>query len=87
LPGIFNGEHYFKIVSLPPSRVKFIHGETLSGVLVPFAKSVLNGGIKAGFIAMDEALRSLAERNTNARFDDGGITPGGLQFQNLEKLG
>jgi hypothetical protein len=33
---------------------------------VPFAKSSLDGGIKAGFIAMNEALKSWAERNTNA---------------------
>jgi len=64
LPGIFDGEHYFQIVPLAPSRVKFIHGEKFSGFLVRFAKSSLDRGTKAGFIAMNQALKSLAERST-----------------------
>jgi hypothetical protein len=65
LPGIFDGEHYFQIEQLAPQRVRFIHGEKFSGVLVPFAKSSLNGGTKAGFIAMNEALKVRAETAAN----------------------
>ncbi len=43
LPGIFDGEHYFQINQLAQRRVRFIHGERFSGVLVPFAKSALEG--------------------------------------------
>jgi len=36
LPGIFNGEHYFQIEPLTRDRIRFIHGEIFSGILVPF---------------------------------------------------
>lgn len=62
LPGIFDGEHYFQIIPITPNRVRFIQGERFSGVLVPFAKAGLEGGTKAGFIAMNEALKARAER-------------------------
>ncbi|HLJ51460.1 MAG TPA: SRPBCC domain-containing protein, partial [Bryobacteraceae bacterium] len=56
LPGIFDGEHYFQINQIAPRHVRFVQGEKFSGVLVPFAKSRLDGGTKAGFIAMNQAL-------------------------------
>jgi len=65
LPGVFDGEHYFQINQLTPNRVRFIQGERFSGVLVPFAKSRLDGGTKAGFIAMNQALRSRAESDAS----------------------
>jgi hypothetical protein len=61
LPGIFDGEHYFQIDPLAPARVSFIHGEKFSGILVAFAKSSLEGGTKAGFVAMNQALKTRAE--------------------------
>jgi len=63
LPGILDGEHYFQIFPITPNRVRFLQGEKFSGVLVPLAKSGLEGGTKAGFIAMNEALKARAERN------------------------
>jgi hypothetical protein len=66
LPGIFDGEHYFQINQLASDRVKFIHGEKFSGVLVPFARSGLDGGTKAGFRAMNQALKSRAESNASS---------------------
>ncbi len=65
-PGIFDGEHYFQISELGPGRVRFIHGERFSGLLVPFAKSSLEGGTKAGFQAMNRALKARAEGGGNA---------------------
>ena len=64
LPGIIDGEHYFQILALSPGQVKFVHGEKYSGVLVRFAKSILDREIKAGFMAMNQALKVLAESNT-----------------------
>lgn len=61
LPGIFDGEHYFRIVPLGPNKVRFIHGEKFSGILVALAKSGLEGGTKSGFIAMNTALKARAE--------------------------
>jgi hypothetical protein len=61
LPSIFDGEHYFKIISIGPNRVRFVHGEKFSGILVPLAKSGLEGGTKAGFVAMNQAIKIRAE--------------------------
>src|SRR5512145_2346739 len=61
LPGIFDGEHYFQIVPLAGERVKFIQGEIFSGILVGMMKSSLDGKTKKGFIAMNKALKLLAE--------------------------
>ncbi|MCK9397442.1 MAG: SRPBCC domain-containing protein [Methylobacter sp.] len=61
LPGVFDGEHYFKIEPISPGRVRFIHGEKFSGILVALAKSKLEGETKSGFIAMNQALKNQAE--------------------------
>jgi hypothetical protein len=61
LPGIFDGEHYFKIDSISPDRVRFIHGEKFSGILVALAKSKLESETKSKFIAMNQALKVQAE--------------------------
>ena len=61
LHGIFDGEHYFQIEPVAPGRVRFIHGEKFSGILVGLAKSKLEGGTKSEFIAMNQAIKKLAE--------------------------
>jgi hypothetical protein len=63
LPGIFDGEHYFRVLAMAPNRVRFEHGERFSGILVPLAKSSLAGGTRDGFVAMNEALKTRAESN------------------------
>lgn len=61
IPGLFDGEHYFRIVPLGPDKVRFIHGERFSGLLVGLAKSSLDSGTMAGFEAMNKALKAKAE--------------------------
>lgn len=56
--GLFDGEHYFLIEPKASGGVTLVHGETFSGALVPFFKSQLNIGTKAGFDAMNQALRA-----------------------------
>ena len=65
IPGLFDGEHYFQIVPIAPGRVRFVHGEKFSGFLVVLAKSRLDGGTKAGFVAMNHALKARAEKDVN----------------------
>jgi hypothetical protein len=60
-PGIFDGEHYFLIEPAVPGRVRFVQGEKFSGILVGLAKAKLNGGTRAGFVAMNHALKARAE--------------------------
>lgn len=61
MPGLFDGEHYFHIQQLQQDRVRFIQGENFSVLLVRIFKSGLDTGTKAGFIAMNNALKVRAE--------------------------
>ncbi len=61
LPGIFDGEHYFMIEPVSESRIRFVHGERFKGILVALIKSSLEGGTRAGFEAMNKALKARAE--------------------------
>lgn len=61
VPGLFDGEHYFRIEAIGEDRVRFIQGENFSGILVGlFAKS-LEEGTMSGFRAMNGALKRRAE--------------------------
>ena len=62
LPGIFDGEHCFKIAASASGGVRFTQGETFSGVLVGLAKASLDRGTKAGFVSMNDALKARAEK-------------------------
>lgn len=59
--GLFDGEHFFILEQMPNGTVLFTQGEIFSGLLVPLMKRSLEGSIKNGFIAMNEALKRLAE--------------------------
>lgn len=61
IPGLFEGEHFFKIEKKSDTRVVFDHGEVFSGLLMPFIRRSLDTETKRGFIAMNEALKKLAE--------------------------
>ena len=62
LPGIFDGEHFFKIESLVEGRrTRFIQGERFTGLLVPLLRKNLDRGTREGFEAMNHALKARAE--------------------------
>lgn len=61
IPGLFDGEHFFLLDPLPNGNVQLTHGENFSGLLVPLMKKSLEGGTRAGFVAMNEALKRRAE--------------------------
>jgi hypothetical protein len=61
VPGLFDGEHYFELTPHGEGRTTFVHGERFSGLLVFMAKSALEGGTRAGFVAMNKALKARAE--------------------------
>ena len=60
LPGIFDGEHYFRLAP-SPAGTRFTQGERFSGLLVPLFKSQLSTQTLAGFQAMNDALRRHVE--------------------------
>jgi len=61
VPGLFDGEHYFQIDAVPPGGSRIIHGERFSGLLVYALKGYLDRAIRAGFIEMNQALKSRVE--------------------------
>lgn len=61
VPGLFDGEHYFRIEELSENSVRFIQGEQFRGILVPLLWGSMESGTKAGFEAMNAALKQQAE--------------------------
>ena len=67
LPGIFDGEHSFRIEPIGVNRVRFHQSERFSGVLVPFLWRTLDGATRRGFEEMNAALkRRIEDRTDNA---------------------
>lgn len=62
LPGLFDGEHYFKLEAKPGGGLTFHQGENFSGILVPLFRPCLDGPTRQGFVAMNEALKREAEK-------------------------
>jgi len=66
LPGLFDGHHIFEIEPQGPDRVRFIHREQFSGLLVPLLWKQLDTTTRKGFEAMNVALKQRAETGTEA---------------------
>ena len=60
---VFRGEHVFRLEPLGDGRTRFHHGETFGGLLVPLLRRSLDTDTRAGFEAMDRALKAEAERS------------------------
>jgi hypothetical protein len=60
IKGLFDGEHYFLLMDNGDGTTTFTQGEHFSGMLVGVFASALKQ-TKAGFIAMNGALKSRAE--------------------------
>jgi hypothetical protein len=62
-PGLFDGEHFLRVVSVEPRRTRFVQGENFSGVLLRFSGRTLTQ-VARGFDYMNEALKRRAEANS-----------------------
>lgn len=67
VPGLFDGEHYFRIEATGPDSSRLVHGEEFSGLLLGLAKASLEQGTRAGFEAMNRALKARAEARPESR--------------------
>jgi len=67
IPGLFDGEHRFRIDSLGPDRVRFVQEERFTGLLAPIVLRFIERGTRQGFEAMNQALKARAERPSSAR--------------------
>ncbi len=65
-PGLFSGEHGFRLEELAPGRVRFSQDETFSGLLVPLYARLRLAATRLGFAQMNEALRTRAESEAAA---------------------
>ncbi|MDD2748425.1 MAG: SRPBCC domain-containing protein [Acidithiobacillus ferrooxidans] len=62
-PGLFDGEHYFQLTMIGNGYARFTQGEQFSGILVGMFVSSMGAVTKAGFHAMNQALKNRAEAN------------------------
>ena len=64
--GLFDGEHIFELEPLAGNRVRFIQREEFRGVLVPLLWKRLSTKTRAGFEAMNRAIKERAEEVMSA---------------------
>lgn len=62
IPGLFDGEHSFTIVTNPGGTVKFVQEETFRGIFVPLLRKSLEKDTKRGFEEMNRALKARSEK-------------------------
>jgi hypothetical protein len=67
IPGLFDGEHRFRIEDLGDDRVKFVQEERFSGLLASFLLRFIGSSTRQGFQAMNQALKTRSEQSTPAR--------------------
>ena len=65
IPGLFDGEHRFRIELLGPDRVRFVQEEQFRGLLVPLVFWFIEAGTRQGFEAMNQALKARAEQRSS----------------------
>lgn len=62
VPGLFDGEHDFRLEALEGGATRFLHSETFSGLLVRPLAAKLDAQTLPGFVAMNEALKVRVEQ-------------------------
>lgn len=67
MPGLFDGEHRFRIEPLGTDRVRFIQEERFSGLLASLVMRFIERGTRQGFEAMNQALKARAEQPSLSR--------------------
>ena len=58
--GVFDGRHRFDLEAVE-GQTRMVHSEEFTGILVPALKSMLDGTTRAGFEAMNEAVKNRVE--------------------------
>jgi hypothetical protein len=61
MSGLYDGEHYFKIETLEPGRIRFTQGEKFGGLLEPVINGLMGGKVQKGFEAMNQAFKKRLE--------------------------
>ena len=66
LPGIFDGRHRFELASSTDGGTLLTQSEEFNGILVRFARRSLDTETRAGFEAMNAALKARVETSTGS---------------------
>ena len=66
LPRIFDGRHRFELRTTESGGTHLIHSEHFSGLLVRVMRASLDSDTRAGFEAMNDALKRRAESKVGA---------------------
>ena len=61
MPGIFDGEHGFRLERTDSGDTRLRHFETFRGILAPLLMAMIGKSTHAGFEAMNRALKERAE--------------------------
>lgn len=64
VPGLFDGEHIFKLHDLGNGKTRFIQMENFRGMLVPLLWKQLDTKTRKGFELMNEKIKELAEKES-----------------------
>lgn len=62
IPGLFDGEHRFRIEAVGTDWVRFVQEERFTGLLAPLVLRFVERGTRQGFEAMNQALKARAEQ-------------------------
>ena len=62
VPGLFDGEHRFRIEPLTADRVRLVQEERFTGLLAPLVIRFIERTTRQGFEAMNLALKARAEQ-------------------------
>ena len=62
VPGLFDGEHVFKMKTVDKGRTKLVQSENFKGILVSMLWKQLNTKTLKGFEMMNKALKDRAEK-------------------------
>jgi hypothetical protein len=62
MPGLFDGDHSFLLVSLGPARTCLVQKETFTGWLAPLLLKWMGDATRQGFEEMNRALKARAEK-------------------------
>jgi len=66
VPGLFDGEHGFRIEPRGAACVRLIQEERFSGLLAPIVFRMIERGTREGFEAMNLALKTRAEQPSSS---------------------
>ena len=69
LPGVFDGEHAFRLSLTTNGGTRFVQREQFRGLLVPLLWKSVSTNTKRGFEAMNRALKERAEALTDRRHE------------------